>query len=404
MNLDVRTIMVVFAMLSIMFAGLILLAGLHTRNIQSVKQWAVANLSLGLGLGSSYFFYAHSEQARFAVVVGAMLISLSVALQYTGIKTFKQERPVVKFAAIFVAIVTLINYWFEFIAPDINNRAISNSLLLAFGYSCCAYGLFAQKNPELKTISSFTGTAFTALALILVLRALIIYHSPSSAYTLYSNVPVNPGTFILTCLMQVCVLFGFLLMMNEQLIQEVKNIASRDILTGAYNRRQFEEEIARLQARSARTRENFSLMLIDLDNFKYINDNFGHPNGDEVLRRLSSIALKTIRGQDYWARFGGDEFCILLPSTLAEEGMVLANRLRESFAAHTFVFGNKAIKSSISIGIADTAQAGMNYQNLLAAADRALYRAKLNGRNCVVPHSPELDLEAIENDRQLKPA
>jgi diguanylate cyclase (GGDEF)-like protein len=396
MNLDVRTIMVVFAMLSIMFAGLILLAGLHTRNIHSVKQWSVANLCLGLGLGSAYFFYTHSDHARFAVVIGATLVAVSIALQYTGIQTFKQERPAFKSAGFFVIMVALITYWFEFIAPDVNHRSIANSLLLAFGYACCAYGLFKHVKHEFRSIFSFTGAAFIGLAGILLLRALIIYHSPSSAYTLYSNVPINPGTFILTCLMQVCVLFGFLLMMNEHLIQEVKNIASRDTLTGAYNRRQFEEEITRLLARSARTNEHFSLMLIDLDNFKFINDNFGHPNGDEVLRRLSSIALKTIRGQDYWARFGGDEFCILLPATLAEEGMVLANRLRESFAAHTFVFGNKAIKSSISIGIADSSQVGMSYESLLAAADRALYRAKLKGRNCVVFHSPELDLEAME--------
>jgi diguanylate cyclase (GGDEF)-like protein len=393
MNLDVRTIMVVFAMLSIMFAGLILLAGLHTKNIQSVKQWALANVCLGIGLGSAYFFHTHTDNARFAVVLGATLVALSIALHYTGIQTFKRTRPAIKSASIFVAAVAILTYWFEFVAPDVNTRSITNSLLFAFGYAACASLLLLNVKPEFRSISSFTSAAFISLAVILLLRALIIFHSPSSAYTLYTNVPVNPATFILTCLMQVGVVFGFLLMMNEDLIQEVKNIASRDMLTGAYNRRQFEEEIARLLSHSERTHESCSLMLIDIDNFKFINDNYGHPNGDEVLRRLSGIALKTIRGQDYWARFGGDEFCILLPSTLAQEGMVLANRLRESFAAHTFVFGNKAIKSSISIGIADTAQVGLNYQNLLAAADQALYRAKLKGRNCVVFHSPELDLE-----------
>lgn len=396
MHLDVRTIMVVFAMLSIMFAGLLLLAGLHTRNVQSVKQWSVASLCLGLGLSSAYFFDTHTDNARFAVVLGAMLVSLSIALQFTGIQSFKSEQPAVKTSAAFVAVVTLLTYWFEFMAPDVNARSIANSLLFCVGYASCASLLLVKVKPEFRSISSFTGVAFTALAVILLMRALVIYHSPSSAYTLYTNIPINPATFIITCLMQVSVVFGFLLMLNQHLIQEVKKIASRDMLTGAYNRRQFEEEIARLQSRCERTHDHFALMLIDIDNFKFINDNYGHPNGDEVLRRLSGIALKTIRGQDYWARFGGDEFCILLPSTEASEGVVLANRVRESFAAHTFVFGNKAIKSSISIGIADTAQAGLNYQHLLAAADQALYRAKLNGRNRVMIYSPELDLEAID--------
>lgn len=392
MNLDVRTIMVVFAMLSIMFAGLILLAGIHTSKINSVKQWSIASLCIGIGLGSSYFFYTHSDGARLAVVLGGLLIALSIALQFTGIQSFKSARIWWQLAAIYVVVAVIQTYWFEFQSPDVNARSIANSLLFSFGYAACAGILLMRVNPEFRSISSFTGIAFAGLSAILMLRAILIYQSPSSLYSLYTNIPINPATFIMTCLMQVCVTFGFLLMLNQHLMQEVKKIASRDMLTGAYNRRQFEEEVARLQSRSERTQDHFALMLIDIDNFKFINDNYGHPSGDEVLRRLSQIALKTIRAQDYWARFGGDEFCILLPSTESEDALILANRLREAFASVTFMFSGKALKSSISIGIADTSQVGLNYHNLLAAADQALYRAKLNGRNQVVFHSMELGL------------
>ncbi|PPC94151.1 MAG: GGDEF domain-containing protein [Methylotenera sp.] len=389
MNLDVRTIMVMFAMLSIMFAGLILLAGLNTSKINSVKQWAIASLCIGIGLGSSYFFYTHSDGARIAVVLGGLLIALSIALQFTGIQSFKSERISYRLAAIFVVFAVIQTYWFEFQFPNVNARSIANSLLFSLGYAGCASILLMHVKPEFRSISSFTGIAFAGLSAILLLRAILIYQSPSSLYSLYTNIPINPGTFITTCLMQVCVTFGFLLMLNQHLMQEVKKIASRDMLTGAYNRRQFEEEIARLQSRSERNQDHFSLMLIDIDDFKFINDNYGHPSGDEVLRRLSQIALKTIRAQDYWARFGGDEFCILLPSTNADDALILANRLRETFANVTFMFGGKPNKSSISIGIADTWQVGLNYHSLLAAADQALYQAKLNGRNQVVFHSLE---------------
>lgn len=401
MNLDVRTIMVVFAMLSIMFAGLILLAGLHTTKISSVKQWSIASLCIGVGLGSAYFFYTHSDGARLAVVLGGMLVALSIALQFTGIQSFKSDRISLRLATAFVLVGAIQTYWFEFQYPDVNTRSIANSLLFSFGYACCAGLLLIRVKPEFRSIASFTGVAFAALSVILLLRAIVISQSPSSLYSLYSNIPVNPATFILTCLMQVCVTFGFLLMLNQHLIQEVKKIASRDTLTGAYNRRQFEEEIARLQSRCERTHDHFSLVLLDVDHFKFINDNYGHPSGDEVLRRLSQIALKTVRAQDYWARFGGDEFCILLPSTSAEDALILANRLREAFAAVTFVFGSKTIKSSISMGIADTAQVGLNYPRLLAAADRALYRAKLKGRNQVVFHSQELGLETLANTKEM---
>jgi diguanylate cyclase (GGDEF)-like protein len=392
MNLDVRTIMVVFAMLSIMLAGLILLAGMHTSKINSVKQWSIASLCIGVGLGSSYFFYTHSDGAKIAVVLGGLLVALSIALQFTGIQSFKSERISIRLATIFVLFGAIQAYWFEFQYPDVNARSIANSLLFSFGYACCAGLLLIRVKPEFRSISSFTGVLFAGLSAILLLRAIVIYQSPSSLYSLYTNIPINPATFILICLMQVCVTFGFLLMLNQHLMQEVKKIASRDMLTGAYNRRQFEEEIVRLQSRSERTQDHFALMLIDIDNFKFINDNYGHPSGDEVLRRLSQIALKTIRAQDYWARFGGDEFCILLPSTESEDALILANRLRESYANVTFMFGGKALKSSISIGIADTSQVGLNYHSLLTAADQALYQAKLNGRNQVIFHSMELGL------------
>ena len=393
MSLDVRTIMVVFAMLSIMFAGLILLAGLNTKKSFSVKQWAVANLCIGIGLGSAYFFYTHSDSARLAVVLGGMLVAIGIALQFTGIQSFKGERQFLALAILFIVIAAVQTYWFEFVAPDVNTRSIANSIIFSLGYAACAWILLVGVKPEFRSIAWFTGLAFIGLSIVLLVRALWIYHSPSSLYSLYTNIPINPTSFILTCLLQVCVTFGFLLMLNQHLIEEIKQIAARDTLTGAYNRGQFEEEIARLQSRCRRTYSNFSLMLIDVDNFKFINDNFGHPNGDAVLRKLSSIAMATIRSQDYFARFGGDEFCILLPSTSAEESLILANRLREAYAANTFSFGSKTIKSSLSLGIADTAEVSLDYEKLLAAADQALYKAKLNGRNQAVLYSPELHLD-----------
>jgi len=382
MKLDIRTIMVLFAILSIMISGLILLAGLRTRSGSSVKQWSIAYLCIGIGLGSAYFFSTITPSAKFAVVVGAALVAASIAFQFTGVQSFKFSRPYKELGICYVAVVIFQTYWFEFIQPDISARSIANSLLFSIGYAACSSLLLINAKAPLRAASWFTGLAFALLSVVMLIRAIIILNS-SEVYSLYLITPINPITFVISCILQLCAAFGFLLMLNHQLIAEIERIASRDTLTGAYNRRQLEQEIVRLQSQYERTGDKFSLMLIDIDNFKFINDNYGHPSGDEVLQRLTNIAVATIRTEDYFARYGGDEFCILLPSTSTEEALFVANRLKDAYASTTFEFKGEVIKSSISIGIADSSNVGTESKNLIGAADQALYKAKQDGRNKV---------------------
>ncbi|MDE2354764.1 MAG: GGDEF domain-containing protein, partial [Betaproteobacteria bacterium] len=185
------------------------------------------------------------------------------------------------------------------------------------------------------------------------------------------------------------------LMVNYRLIMDVQKIASRDMLTDAFTRRRLEEEAQRLLARCVRTGDVMSVMMIDVDHFKSVNDRYGHPVGDEVLRRLADIAQRSIRTDDYFARYGGEEFCILLLSTNEKEALVLAERLRLAYAAALIHVSGYPVKSTISIGVADTQRTGLDWQQLVSAADQALYRAKQLGRNRVVPFaSLELALSA----------
>lgn len=317
------------------------------------------------------------------MVIGAAFVASGIALQFTGIQSFKLTRPYKTLAACFVLMALIQTYWFEYINPDIGARSIANSILFSLGYAACAGLLLINTKTPLRAISLFTGWSFALLSLAILMRGIIISHS-TEPYSLYLDVPVNPVTFVISCILQLCIAFGFLLMLNHQLIAEIERIAARDTLTGAYNRGQLEQEITRLQSRYERTGDKFSLMLIDVDNFKFINDNYGHPSGDEVLRRLTDIAIQSIRTEDYYARYGGDEFCILLPSTSSEEALVVADRLRNAYASATFKFKGEIIKSSISIGIADSANIGTEFINLIGAADQALYKAKQDGRNKVI--------------------
>jgi len=387
MNLDVRTIMVLFAMLSLLFSGLILSAGLHTRSINSVKQWSIASLCIAVGLGSAYFFQTPTANAKYAVLLGTVLITTSIALQFTGIQSFKSGQVYVWPAMVFVSVATFQTYWFEFIHPDIISRTVANSLIFSIGYAACASETIVRSKPKFKSISWLTSLSFALLSLAMLIRAIVLSQSSPETYSLYANIPINPATFLITCALQLCVTFGFLVMLNRQVMTEIEQFATRDPLTGAFNRRLLEEEIAKLQSRSKRIGDKFSLMLIDIDNFKSINDNYGHLNGDEILRGLANIVATKIRTNDYFARYGGDEFCVLLPSTDIAEALIIANRVREAYASTSFLVGGKVIKASISIGIVDSSQVGVEFKTMLSAADQALYKAKQSGRNKVVLHT-----------------
>ncbi len=215
--------------------------------------------------------------------------------------------------------------------------------------------------------------------------------SPDAEIGLHVNTSINTLPFVIASLLEFSVAFGLLLMLNHRLIADVYQMASRDALTGVLNRRRIEEEAVRLRARCMRTGETLAIMMIDIDFFKSINDRYGHPVGDKVLCAVADIAQKSIRAEDYFARYGGEEFCMLLTSTNENEALDLAERLRLAFAEFTLTVGKERLNITVSIGVADSSLIGLEFSDLVAAADRALYCAKESGRNRVVTYT-EMDV------------
>jgi len=159
-------------------------------------------------------------------------------------------------------------------------------------------------------------------------------------------------------------------------------IVLTDPLSGCFNRRGFDQLCVRETSRAVRGRHPMSMLAIDVDHFKRINDEFGHLTGDEVLREMGARLRETARAGDVVARIGGEEFEILAPDTNAAGAQILADRLQTAFRSRPFVSLGGARKVSISIGIASTiAENDQVVQQLLARADEALYVAKRNGRD-----------------------
>lgn len=164
-----------------------------------------------------------------------------------------------------------------------------------------------------------------------------------------------------------------------------------DSLTNIYNRRQFDRRLREEFSVAKRNDQPLSLLMIDVDFFKQVNDQLGHQGGDVVLRRLAEIMTACVREGDIVCRYGGEEFAVILPHTGGDCAMVLAERLREKVASTELLSENishskKAIQVTVSLGMATISRATESIDVLVAAADQALYEAKQTGRDRVIDY------------------
>ena len=187
---------------------------------------------------------------------------------------------------------------------------------------------------------------------------------------------------------EISILSNFAKVIVDEL--ELRQIATSDALTGALSRRAWMEEAASELTRSERYQRPLSILIMDIDHFKTVNDTYGHLVGDIVIKRLAELAMAQIRETDALGRFGGEEFVVLMPETALKDSMKLAERLRKCFSESEIHKLNGA-RCSISIGVTERAKGEIVLEPLLDRADKALYKAKNAGRNRCVSASINRD-------------
>ena len=167
--------------------------------------------------------------------------------------------------------------------------------------------------------------------------------------------------------------------------QKSISMAVTDALTGLYNRHFLNTHLDNMVRQSVKNSKKLAIMIMDMDHFKLVNDTHGHGAGDRVLKQLAELILRTCRSTDSAARFGGEEFVVLMPETDEQSALNAANRMREAVEKEAFVIDDKGtiLNKTISIGIANSHPDGDSAETILKRADEALYSAKRNGRNQV---------------------
>lgn len=388
--------------LTFLLSGILALAGLHSGSIRGTRQWASANLLISLGFGLAFTPMVRSP---WMFVFSNLLVTTGMCLQIYGIQVFEEKRPDRRLLVALACLSLIQNIWFSVLSPDVTLRIIANSLLYGFTSAICARALLIRIDPPLRTAYWFTGAAFMLLVVVMLARiGAVLMFSPAPNYLL-SPLPINLIVFFLISLTMLCTTFGFVLMLNYRLATDLQSLAARDSLTNALNRRSLVEAANKLQAIYSRSGDHLAVIMIDVDDFKTVNDHYGHLVGDDVLKMLSATAHHVIRTTDYFARYGGEEFCILLPGTTEKEASVLADRLRLVFAETPIDCGkNELLRCTISLGITDSFQSGLSFSELIADADRALYHAKQTGRNRIVAASSLVVAKVPNSANDMSPA
>ena len=273
--------------------------------------------------------------------------------------------------------------WLTFVRPNLHLRALLVSSLLALLTGSSAHALLRRTGPA-GVVSRLTGGLFAAGTLALLIRG---FHALTVPVMQIEQLPSDPVQALLIALfgtLPVLSTVGFLLLCTERSHEALETAAHHDHLTGIFNRRAVEEAANQAMTAARRLGAPLTMLIIDIDHFKRINDNWGHHTGDLALVEAARRIRASLRAQDLVGRLGGEEFVAVLPNTDGARGVAAGERVRAAFDRPLIHDGAGPIAVTVSIGVSVLAPTDQSLSHLLRRADRAMYSAKAAGRNCVM--------------------
>jgi diguanylate cyclase (GGDEF)-like protein len=389
MNLDVNTLFLVTIYVEAILGLLLLFAWVQNTSIHAVAWWGFADLLRALSV--MLFGMYGSVSDLVSIDLANTLLFTAFALTWTGARVFDHRRPlpILLFGG---AALWLVLCRIPSVAGSWDVRVLLSSGIITTYTWATAWEFWRGRSEPLVS-------RWPAIFMLFAHGALYLLRTPFGAMLPWSTSNAVFESAWMTVLsfeallFTISIAFILLAMAKERTEHRHKTAALVDPLTGISNRRAFLQDGEAQLKRQATDPRPTAVMLLDLDNFKSINDRFGHAIGDRVLQLFAQIAGNCMRRMDLFGRLGGEEFAALLVDTTREKALAVAEEIRAAFARATQEVEGRPVVATVSIGIVISYDAVLDISALLAQADHALYRAKDNGRNRVEIASIELILD-----------
>jgi len=368
----------------LMQAIAIAFSSVAVKGYRGVRTFFLATLAMSAG----FFVILIHPRGNFAVgLTSNLIIYTGNLLFFISICQFTEIPPYrwVTHALIPLGYIAFLANLFTRIQLPLITESINIPLSLA-----SAYILFQPKNEPYKIGARLSAFALVLYALVSVWRLIIVVFSIPTP----SGVPgADPLTALTVFVLSFLWTAGFILMISQRLQSHLNDLAMNDMLTRVRNRRAMHQLLEYELRRAERRIKDFSIILLDLDRFKRINDTYGHDTGDEALKWIADNLEKAARLEDTVSRWGGEEFLILLPATALDEAVRVAERMREYIELTPFKFKDVTINLTFSAGVSCSKEYP-NVNTLCKIADQALYVAKRT-RNRVVSQEQVEPIEEV---------
>lgn len=392
MVIDVSTLFLVTIYVEAVLGLLLLFVWVQNVSVTAVPWWGAAHL-LRAGSISLFGMYGALPDLLTIDLSNAMLLT-SFAVTWTGARVF-DGRPILPFYMLYGAFVWMclahvaaVVHW-----PDL--RALVSAGIIASYTWLTAWEFWRGRQETLLS-------RWPAIFMLFAHGALFLLRTPLATILPWSPTNQVFGSIWLTVissealLFTISIAFILLAMAKERAEQQHKAAAVVDQLTGVSNRRGFMADCELLAKGRTRASQPSAVLLMDLDNFKAINDTYGHAAGDTVLRNFAQGVHAMVRPTDLFGRLGGEEFAMVLVNVSSDRAAAIAERIRAAFERTVITVDSQLIAATVSIGVALCTTVKFDITTLLSEADQALYRAKNFGRNRIERQVAEYD--GLSND------
>lgn len=374
--------------------ALCVLGSLARSGMAGIKEAIRANL-LTLTAFGLYAFQVTDAPLWVSVIAANAAVALALCAYYTGLRRLV-GLPVPRRLMTLASGAALLALAFHtYIEPQVGPRLVVMSWLM-FGFMVAIAITVKRGMPLNRSRYSYHFVRVVALvsAVVCGMRAVVYMFDIATPQALLLPTAWNIAFMTLGVLTMPCLTLGTIMIIHDRMLADREQEASTDFLTGLMSRKAWWLQAERYCAQALRTRRPLTLLLLDIDHFKRINDTHGHAAGDAVLRHFGLLATATLRTGDHVGRVGGEEFAVLFPDMRSDAVLDVAGRLLDSVRRTPCAHGGSTISYTFSAGVADW-MPGESLQAFFERADRKLYASKTAGRNRITGPGQEVERQSL---------